>query len=541
MVDQDGSPIWGLSFNLPGKVQTVARGECFALLKALQLAPCGIKLEFVTDNKGVYDKFQSGRAAAILSNNGDFSKQIFEEISVKDIDLKVRWMPSHLEEDDDEVAIFGLSVADIRGNNHADKMAGEAAINFKVDLNASAAVLHNAALVRRIQKRLVAIIQSLVARKRDPKINAVVQVLPTKQDPEDLFQFSSHVLHNDGKCIKCARCRNSYNISHSYCNKWIISECPVIGGSEDRPRPLPLTFMNFGKRSICPTHKLNIYKGLVYCRTCGCYVISSLRLLASPCMPASTAGKQNLKMINQGKKPVKDFVWPTDLLDENTKSLTKATPIAPFVAQIHSDHPALSLKEAKVVADCMLRMADHIHGGLSDESAKDPPHNRKRLKMPRITHDSEGSNSLDPNRNKVILDPVSAPVCPNSSSLVANHNAEIQVNLANQNVVPYRFRPDCGYLRSETEAPIPKKQKIIFAGAPMDGQDAQWYDDASRTLGGVAASSSSVPDASPHVPCPVVTSSRMSRQLVRFDSEQAISLFLNTEHNAPGASSADDA
>ena len=108
-------------------------------------------------------------------------------------------------------------------------------------------------------------------------------------------------------------------------------------------------------------------------------------------------------------------------------------------------------------------------------------------------------------------------------------------------MVPYRFRPDCEYLESGEEAPIPKKQKATFAGAPMDGQDAQWYDDESRTPRGVAASSSSVPDASPHVPCPVVTSSRMSRQLVRFDSEQAISLFLNTEHNAPGASSADEA
>ena len=108
-------------------------------------------------------------------------------------------------------------------------------------------------------------------------------------------------------------------------------------------------------------------------------------------------------------------------------------------------------------------------------------------------------------------------------------------------MVPYRFRPDCEYLRSGEEAPIPKKQKVTFAGAPMDGQDAQWYDDESRTLRGVAASSSSVPEASFQVQCPVATSSKKSRQLVRFDSEQAISLFLNTEHNAPGASSADDA
>ena len=79
----------------------------------------------------------------------------------------------------------------------------------------------------------------------------------------------------------------------------------------------------------------------------------------------------------------------------------------------------------------------------------------------------------------------------------------------------------------------------------MDVQDAQWYDDESRTLTGVAASSSSVPavqlsHAQSSPVCAVstrgVSVTKRNRQLVRYDSEQALNLFLNNEHKA-GASS----
>ena len=63
-----------------------------------------------------------------------------------------------MSENDEEFDNFGLSIADLRGNDHADKMANDAAVKYRVDMNASSSVSHYSALVRRIQKRFVRII-----------------------------------------------------------------------------------------------------------------------------------------------------------------------------------------------------------------------------------------------------------------------------------------------------------------------------------------------------------------------------------------------
>ena len=60
----------------------------------------GAVIDFVTDNMGNFDKFNSGRDSAILSNNGDLFKIIFDEIQVKNLQFSVRWMPSHLDVED---------------------------------------------------------------------------------------------------------------------------------------------------------------------------------------------------------------------------------------------------------------------------------------------------------------------------------------------------------------------------------------------------------------------------------------------------------
>ena len=96
-IDQEGNMIWGQRFNLPGKVQTVARGELYAILRTAQLAEEYARIDFVTDNLGNCLKFNAGREKALLSNNGDMFKILFEEISLKHLDFAVRWMPSHSE------------------------------------------------------------------------------------------------------------------------------------------------------------------------------------------------------------------------------------------------------------------------------------------------------------------------------------------------------------------------------------------------------------------------------------------------------------
>ena len=68
-VNPDGELTFGAHFNLPGKIQTVGRGELYALHSLVnRLELCTIAL-FVTDNKNVFDTYIKGRMAAMSSNN----------------------------------------------------------------------------------------------------------------------------------------------------------------------------------------------------------------------------------------------------------------------------------------------------------------------------------------------------------------------------------------------------------------------------------------------------------------------------------------
>ena len=76
----------------------------------------------------------------------------------------------------------------------------------------------------------------------------------------------------------------------------------------------------------------------------------------------------------------------------------------------------------------------------------------------------------------------------------------------------------------------------------MDAQDVQWYDDVATQSPIVvqhASSASSVAQPEPSANKVISGGAKRSRKLVRFDSEQAISLFLH-HHNAD-TPSGDDA
>ena len=164
-IDQEGNVIWGQRFNLPGKVQTVARGELYAIVRAAHLAEEYAEIDFVTDNLGNCMKFNAGREKALLSNNGDMFKSLFEEILLKQLDFAVRWMPSHSERKGIDLPPE-VTPLDVKGNDFADKQADLAAEEHVINLNASSVVLNYSSLAQRIQKRNVCIMASLGARKK---------------------------------------------------------------------------------------------------------------------------------------------------------------------------------------------------------------------------------------------------------------------------------------------------------------------------------------------------------------------------------------
>jgi hypothetical protein len=172
--------------------------------------------------------------------------------------LIVHWLPAD------------ITALDIKGNEFADLQAGKAAENHVVNLNASSHYLWYINHARRIQQRPVVIMCSLEARKKPQVEDPIQRMLPKSPAIETLFPFSSHVPCHNGNSIMCARCSCSYPRNHEYIRKWLISECPMLNSTIDRPRPLSAEIFQVGRKSIHVSHKLNIFKGLMYCRRCGC-------------------------------------------------------------------------------------------------------------------------------------------------------------------------------------------------------------------------------------------------------------------------------
>ena len=56
-VDATGNLLFGAKSNLPGLVQTVPRGEIYALLMLVNLAVHLAVLDFVSDNKGLFNAY----------------------------------------------------------------------------------------------------------------------------------------------------------------------------------------------------------------------------------------------------------------------------------------------------------------------------------------------------------------------------------------------------------------------------------------------------------------------------------------------------
>ena len=67
------------------------------------------------------------------------------------------------------------------------------------------------------------------------------------------------------------------------------------------------------------------------------------------------------KRLSEGRLPRGVKSWPIDTFtDMPTAKRIKAEPLSEFAAKVYEDHPGLTLAEAKVVADTLLRCADFM-------------------------------------------------------------------------------------------------------------------------------------------------------------------------------------
>ena len=113
----------------------------------------------------------------------------------------------------------------------------------------------------------------------------------------------------------------------------------MLNSDADRPRPLALELLHIENRAIHPSHKINTFRGLVYCRTCGAKAgnpaAGFIKLLAVPCRAPQTYGKDNIKRLAEGRLPRGTKSWPCDdISDVQTKKRIREEPLSDVATQI---------------------------------------------------------------------------------------------------------------------------------------------------------------------------------------------------------------
>ena len=139
----------------------------------------------------------------------------------------------------------------------------------------------------------------------------------------------------------------------------------MLNSSIDKPRPMPLALLHVGSKSVHVSHKINIFRGLMFCRKCGCRASTQganfIKKLSLPCAPPGPYGIDNLKRLEQGKLPRRVAEWPLHQIDDsagNVESRVAAYPLSDFEQQIVSDHPELTVAECKIVARMLAACAE---------------------------------------------------------------------------------------------------------------------------------------------------------------------------------------
>ena len=304
-IDEVGELVCGHHFPLSGDIQTVARGELFALSELIKLAVSGSDIDFVTDNKPNCDTFDKGPKWASTSSNCDLFHHIFQQTYLKAIKLTVRWMPSHSDKKPGPLP-SDVTPLDVLGNAFADKFADEAATPVQVSLNVGRKCIHFYNLVKKIQHRIAAIMSNLPDRKKLLTVRATKE---TQRTLETQMLESAHNVVKDGERYTCVTCTNSFLKTDTLIQSWLQTSCRLLPIS-NRPTSIENDSLHIGNLSIHSSHRLATHRGLIYCNSCGSRAGACLKNLARSCNPRTVYGKLSLKAIRNDCLPPNLDSWP---------------------------------------------------------------------------------------------------------------------------------------------------------------------------------------------------------------------------------------
>ena len=145
----------GVHSLLPGDAQKVPRAETYARLALLEHSQWDTQITFITDHINSRNNVNRGEAYCTNSINADLYHEIFNILEVKDIELKVIWIPSHTDDPKSTRELPpGLTQVDVLGNKKADELARQAANDFELPQHITANITHYSNLVIQIQRKV---------------------------------------------------------------------------------------------------------------------------------------------------------------------------------------------------------------------------------------------------------------------------------------------------------------------------------------------------------------------------------------------------
>ena len=206
---------------------------------------------------------------AVQSTNGDLWKEVFQHIETKKLEFQLIWVPSHLNTKPEKAKGKVIPQLHFAANYIADHFAGLAANRVEVDRNVAVEVVSRYFLVKKIQLRIVNILELLERKNSEQRPDKhKVAAFPKRE----LAELSDHALVYDNGLWTCVNCRQALHTSAPWLKHWFSSICKCI--VDDTAFPIridPLNARFVGRTIPHSSHDLYSFKGLTYCCKCGYY------------------------------------------------------------------------------------------------------------------------------------------------------------------------------------------------------------------------------------------------------------------------------
>ena len=296
---------------LVGEVQTIPRGELYALVVLVRNVEHSAWLHVFSDSKVNIDLYHKGKSICVASPNGDLFEELFGLISSKHLQFVLEFVPSHLHDKPNKHLVqtcWSCPLAVI-ANTCADTIAEHAAERVCVPPSSSTPILHAIKLVTCIQLRLHCIMCNHTKRERTP-----IEQAPKVIDHSlaEVASMSDHLAYFSHLRISCAKCCSSVSsLVPALAKDWLRAPCHAIHPPVAKPHKLPLySCILIGRQVTHKSHSLYLYRGLLYCNKCGSRGEMMIKKLALPCEKPTVSGLGILKRINDAKLPVGLTSWP---------------------------------------------------------------------------------------------------------------------------------------------------------------------------------------------------------------------------------------